>query len=118
MPKNKQNPVLAAFQAKLEKEFSGRLACNSEINMIATLIAGNDLGFLSEKRADLLLARLVEVKMEIADELINDSRDDKALEHTKAVLARRIKQILGDDGWSRCKQLFPLLKDYWEEENG
>lgn len=31
----KQNPVLAAFEAKKEAEFRGRLACNSEINMIA-----------------------------------------------------------------------------------
>ena len=115
MPKNKQNPVLAAFQAKLEKEFQGRLDCHIEIDMVAMLIAGNDLGFIGEKRADLFLERLIEVKMEIADELINDAKDDKQLEHTKAVLARRVKQILGDDGWSRCKQLFPLLKDYWED---
>ena len=111
----KQNPILAAFEAKKEAEFQGRLACNTEVNMIATLIAGNDLGFLGEKRADLLLARLVEVKMEIADALLSDAKDDKDLEHTKATLARRVKQILGPDGWDRCKKLFPLLRDYWED---
>lgn len=111
----KQNPILAAFEAKKEAEFQGRLACNTEINMMATLIAGNDLGFLAEKRADLLLARLVEVKMEIADDLIADAKDDKELEHTKYTLARQMKQILGADGWNRCKQLFPLLRDYWED---
>lgn len=111
----KQNPLLAAFEAKKEAEFQGRLACNSEINMIATLIAGNDLGFIGEKRADLLLARLVEVKMELADDLLDDAKDDKELTYTKATLARRVKQILGSDGWNRCKQLFPLLRDYWEE---
>ena len=111
----KPNPILAAFEAKKEAEFLGRLACNTEINMIAMLIAGNDLGFLAEKRADLLLARQVEVKMEIADDLVSDAKDDKDLEHTKYVLARQVKQILGKDGWNRCKQLFPLLRDYWED---
>ena len=111
----KQNPMLAAFEAKKEAEFQGRLACNTEINMMATLIAGNDLGFLAEKRADLLLARLIEVKMEIADDLIADAKDDVELVHTKATLARQMKQILGADGWSRCKQLFPMLQDYWED---
>lgn len=111
----KQNPLLAAFEAKKEAEFMGRLACNTELNMMAALIAGNDLGFISEKRADLLLARMVEVKMQIADCLVADAKDDKELTYTKAALARRVKQILGPDGWNRCKQLFPLLRDYWEE---
>ena len=111
----KQNPILAAFEAKKEAEFQGRLACNTELNMIATLIAGNDLGFLAEKRADQFLARLVEVKMEIADVLIEDAKDDVELQYTKHVLARRVKQIMGPDGWDRCKQLFPLLRDYWED---
>ena len=66
----KQNPILAAFEAKKEAEFQKRLACNTELNMMATLIAGNDLGFISSKRADLLLTEIVEVKMEIAAILI------------------------------------------------
>lgn len=111
--KNKQNPILAAFEAKKEKEFQGRLACNSEINMMATLIAGNDLGFIGTKRADLLLAQIVETKMQIADEIISDTKDDETMEYTKADLARRLQKILGPDGWERCKMLFPLLRDYW-----
>ena len=107
----KQNPLLAAFEAKKETEFMGRLACNTEIN----LIAGNDLGFLAEKRADLLLAEVIETKIQIADQLVADAADDASLAYTKAVLARRVKQILGPDGWNRCKQLFPLLIDYWED---
>lgn len=111
----KPNPVLAAFEAKKEAEFMDRLACNTEINMIATLIAGNRLGFLGEKRADLLLAEQMEVKSEIADILLKDAKDDPNLTYTKADLARTVKQILGPDGWNRCKKLFPLLRDYWEE---
>jgi hypothetical protein len=111
----KKNPLLEAFEAKLEAQYQGRLACNSEIGMIAVLIAGNDLGFIGEKRADLLLAQLVETKMKIAEDLIKDSAVDKDLTYTRADLARRLKQILGPDGWSRCRELFPLLRDYWDD---
>lgn len=111
----KQNPLLAAFEAKKEREFTGRLACNTEINMMAMLIAGNDLGFIGEKRADLLLTRHVEVKMQLADDLLKDAEADPGLTYTKADLARRLKQILGKDGWTRCRELFPLLRDYWDD---
>lgn len=93
MAKNKQNPLLAAFEAKKEAEFTGRLACNTEINMMAMLIAGNDLGFIAEKRADLLLVKHVETKMQIADELLQDAEADKELTYTKG--AGRLEPLQG-----------------------
>ena len=112
---NKPNPILAAFEAKKEAEFKGRLSCNSEINMIAMLIAGSRLGFLAEKRADLLVEEQIAVKMEIADVLLKDAKDDPSLAYTKADLARSVKQILGADAWKRHQKLFPLLHEYWED---
>lgn len=113
----KQNPILAAFEAKKEAEFQQRLAKNTEINMIAMLIAGNDLGFLGPARAGLLLKSQVEVKREIAAALLADAKDDPTLTYTKADLARRVKQILGPAEWVRCQKLFPLLSDYWEDDS-
>ena len=111
----KPNPILAAFEAKKEAEFSQRLARNTEINMIAMLIAGNNLGFLGPARAGRLLEEQVEVKMRIADELLQDAKDDPSLVYTKYDLASRLKSILGPDEWARCQELFPLLRDYWVE---
>ena len=111
---SKYNPVLAAFEAKKEREFQGRLACNSEVGIMAALIAGNNLGFIANKRADLFLEEIIAVKMKIAESLLQDSKDDKTLEYTRADLARSVKKILGDEGWGRCKHMFPFLKDYWE----
>lgn len=28
-------------------------------------------------------------------------------------LARRVKQVLGEEDWERFKELFPLLREYW-----
>lgn len=111
----KPNPILAAFERMKEQEFMQRLHRNSEINMIAMLIAGNNLGFLGEKRAGALLDEHIEVKMKLAQDLVNDSEDDKSLTYTKADIHRRLVQILGEDEWKRVQKLFPLLYEYWEE---
>ena len=112
---NKPNPILAAFEAKKEREFQGRLERNSEIDMISMLIAGSRLGFLGEKRADLLIEEQIDVKMQLAENLLKDAEDDKELTYTKADLARTLQQILGPDGWKKHQNLFPILRDYWVE---
>ena len=123
---NKQNPILAAFEAKLRREFEAekaalearhqqRLAWNSEINLMATLLAGSRLGFVGSKRGDLFLEEILEVKKQLADDMAEDAKADTSLEYTKADLAGALKQILGADGWDRCKELSTLLYEYWNE---
>ena len=53
--------------------------------------------------------------MKIAKDLVDDAETDKEMTYTKADLARRLKQILGRDGWIRCRGMFPLLQDYWDD---
>lgn len=79
------------------------------------LFAGSDLGFLSEKRAGVLLDEVVDIKMQLAQALLTDSDDDPTLTYTKADIHRRLVQILGKDEWKRVQTLFPLLHEYWEE---
>lgn len=125
----KANPILDAFERKLRAEFAQRVAAmeadyhrrlarNTEINLIAMLIGGNDCGFLGPARAGLLLDAQLETKMKIAEELIADSEDDPQLEYTRYDLARRVQQILGPDEWVRCQGLFPLLREYWVKPDG
>ena len=122
----KQNPILAAFEAKLraefaqekaqmEADFKDRLSMNTEINLISMTLAGSRLGFLGEKRAGAFLEEQVETKMKLADDLLKDAEDDPSLEYTKADLARSMIQVLGPDNWPRYQYLFPLLHDYWVE---
>lgn len=117
MAAKKQNPILAAFEAKKEAEYSQRLARNTEINLMAMLIAGSRLGFLGEKRAGLLLDEQIGVKIKLADALLADAKDDPSLVYTKADLFRSLHQILGPAEWVRCQKLFPLLYEYWEEDD-
>ena len=109
---------LVEFNAQKEAEFDQRLGRNTEINMIAMLIAGNDLGILGEKRADPMLEDHIDVKMRLVDELLEDAENDPDLVYTIYDLASRVKSILGVEGWAKYQKLFPMLRDYWiEEEN-
>lgn len=107
----KPNPVLAAFEAKLEAQFAMRRQTHEEINMISLIIAADD-----EEVPEVgnLLFRYIQTKMKLAKDLIEDSESDPTLVYTKADLARRVKSVLSAEEWVEYRELFPLLRDYWE----
>lgn len=108
----KQNPILARFEAMKEAQFKARMAIHTEINLLGLIIAADD-----EELADVgsLLMRFIQVKMKLAEDIVEDSRADPSLVYTKADVARRVKSVLSREDWERYRELFPLLKDYWEE---
>lgn len=106
----KKNPILEAFEAKLEAQYQLRLAHNSEISMLGLIIAADDENI---ENVGGLLFRYIETKMQIAKDIVSDSKDDKTLTYTRCDLARRVKQVLGEEDWERFKELFPLLEEYW-----
>ena len=108
----KTNPILAAFEAKKEAEYKLRLQKNSEIKLIAALISANNCLHVGPGRASGFLEELVDVNMQIAIEIVNE--DDPELLYTKHNLAKRLKQILGKEGWEKYRELFPLLREYWD----
>lgn len=110
----KQNPLLAAYEAKFEAEFQQRLSIHSEIDLISDLIAANNELKVGAGRAGFFLAEKIDVKMQIAEEIIRE--DDPELLYTKHNLAKRLKQILGKDNWMKYRHFFPLLREYWEWE--
>lgn len=126
---SKPNPILAAFEAKLRKEFAEMMAAYKaerdlefregmsradEISCIAFLIAGNDLGIIGTKRAGPLLEDAYEVKEKFCRDLLKDAEDDAELTYTKSTIAKRLKSIMGRESWEKHRELFPLLRDYWE----
>lgn len=106
----KPNPLLASFEAMKEREYQLRLAHNSEIGMLGLIISADDEGI---EDVGGLLFRYIETKMQIAKDIVTDSVDDKTLTYTRADIARRVKQVLGEEDWERFRELFPLLREYW-----
>ena len=108
----KQNPLLAQFEAMKEAQFKERTAIHTEINLLSLVISADD-----EEIVDVggLLERFIATKMKMAEQIVDDSKVDPSLVYTKADVARRVKSVLSKEDWERYRELFPLLKDYWED---
>lgn len=112
----KPNPLLAAFEAKKEAEFSGRQARLSEIDLIAHLLSCHeDLG-VDPGRAEKCLNGFLESKLEVAEAIIRESDEDDLGEFsvTQRDLARQLKSILGADNWQKYQHMFPMLEPFWD----
>lgn len=124
-----QNPLLAAFEAKLRKEFAEelkeydrlkeaefdeRLARNTEIERIAMLMSGNEFGIIGQKRSGLLLEEQIDTKIQIAKAIMEDDNPD--LIKVKHDIAKRLKATMGRENWEKHCHLFPLLREYWPWE--
>ena len=119
----KPNPLLAAFEAKKEAEFTGRLACNSEIDLITLMLTVNEELQVGPGRAGRVFNAFLANKMEIAETINadwgpdNDKRTgDKELLRVKKNLAKRLREIFSPEDWEKVRTMFPLLRDYWEVE--
>lgn len=121
MPK-KPNPILAAYGAKKEAEFMERLGRNTEMDLIALLISANRELQVGPGRAGYLLAEFLDVKMQLAGQLLADVGDsnkrdgngDPEFLHTKNDWATALQKILGPDNWQKYRELFPVCREYWE----
>lgn len=123
----KQSGMIAQLTSRYEQSTKERLKGMGEIYMIALLISANDELKVGPGRAPGFLEKFLEVKTEIALELTKDVGDSRRHKNgngdpeflkTKNDLAKRVRQILGRDGWIRFRDLFPLLSDFynWEDE--
>lgn len=115
----KQNPMLAAFEARLEANYKQRLEINSEFDLIALMITVNDELQVGPGRAGKVLEAFLVNKVELANTIHEDygpdkDTGDKEILHTKAQYARRLRSIFSPEDWVRLREWFPLLRDYWE----
>ena len=114
----KQNPMLAAFEAKLEKNYKERLEINSEFDMIALMKTVHDELGVGPGRAAKILNAFLANKVEIAETIHEDYGDkdsgDKEILHTKKQYAQFLKSIFKPEDWDDVKYWFPLLREYWE----
>ena len=117
-----QNAYLARQHAKKEAEFSVRLAAHTEVKLMALLISANRELKVGAGRAPFLLAEFIDVEAQIAKDILDDIGDshkkngngDPEFLYTKRNLAVTLRRILGPDAWKQYRELFPMLREYWE----
>ena len=116
---NKQNPLLAAFEARLEANYQQRLEINSEFDMIAFMKTVHEELNVGPGRAFKVFNAFMANKLEIAEMIHEDYGDkdngDKEILHTKASYAKLLRRIFSPSDWEQVKIWFPLLKEYWED---
>lgn len=116
---SKQNPMLAAFEAKLEANYKQRLEVNSEFDMIAFMKTVNEELGVGPGRAFKVFNAFMANKLEIAETIHEDygpdkDTGDKQILHTKSSYAKMLRRIFGLENWQKVKIWFPLLYEYWE----
>lgn len=118
---DKQNPLLAKFEAKLEANYRERLLRSEEIDRIAFMKTIHEDLQVGPGRAGKLLNDFVANRMEIAEMIHEDYGDkkkgegDQQLLHTKATIAKWLRRIFSKEDWLEKRVFFPLLKEYWED---
>lgn len=114
----KTNPMLAAFEAKLEANYKQRLEINSEFDMIAFMKTVHEELGVGPGRAFKVFNAFMANKLEIAETIHEDYGDkdsgDKQILHTKSSYAKLMRRIFGLESWQKVKIWFQLLRDYWE----
>jgi hypothetical protein len=114
----KQNPMLAAFEARLEANYQQRLGINSEFDLIAFMKTVHEELGVGPGRAFRVFNAFMANKLEIAETIHADYGDkdsgDKEILHTKKKYAKLMKRIFKPEDWQNVKIWFQLLREYWE----
>lgn len=102
--------------AARREELNGLIACARELDLMAHILTVHDAHGIGPGRAEKDL-QVYRVQSEAIFDLINDDgKVDRDLSYSMKVLADRLKAILGPENWRKYQANFPLLRDYWEEE--
>lgn len=98
MAKNKrgQNPLLASYEAIWEARYTARLREALRIGEDANLIAADDVIGLTEEQANELKRIYRETVFEITKMVVEDSKDDRDVEWSRAKVDDRIRSIVGE----------------------
>ena len=95
MPK-KQNPILAAYEAKLEARYRRKLHIANQMGLDAALIAANEVLGLGPGRAQKFGEAYINTINEMARMISDDGQDDPRLDWSTATIDKRLSAIMGD----------------------
>ena len=106
MPPKKQNPLLAAHEAMLQKRYDASLRVQRAFVLASAMMAANDVFGMGKGRAEKYQDTCINYLKEIAKTVLKDSEDDKDVEWSKAKVEQRLRQILGDELYEKHKHLY------------
>ena len=98
MAKKKQNPILAAHEAKLEAQYRRKLTVTMQMCFDVAVITANDVFHMGASRAKVFEQKYTENYAKICAMLLEDECDpDLAYSHTK--IDERLKEIVGAENF-------------------
>jgi hypothetical protein len=97
MARNKTNPLLASFEAKLEARYRQQLKFSNQLGLDAAMIAANEVLGLGAGRAAKFRSVYIKTINEMAAMLAEDGKDDPELEWSIATIDKRLQSIMGDN---------------------
>ena len=106
MPPKKQNPLLAAYEAKLEAQYDARIRVQRAFMMAAFMMSANETLGMGKGRAENFQNTGIAHLKEIAKAVLEDSEADKDVVWSKAKVEQRLRQILGDELYEQYKHLY------------
>ena len=120
---NGMKPGQNAFLAKLQAQAAAREAPRSEahvqIDTMAMLFAVNDELQVGPGRSPGVVNSFLNWKLDIADAIVKELDEDQSKKKefivVKRNLTKKLKGILGAEGWAQYKTLFPILEEFWED---
>lgn len=92
----KPNPLLAAYEAKLERVYRRKLEIANQMGLDAAMIAANEVLGMGAGRAEKFRSVYIRTLNEMAKLLAEDSMDDPELDWSTATIDRRLQPIMGD----------------------
>lgn len=92
----KTNPLLAAFEAKLEARYRRKLEVSTQLGLDAAIIAANEVLGLGAGRAAKFRSVYIKTMNEMATMLAEDGKDDPELDWSIETIDKRLRSIMGD----------------------
>lgn len=99
MAKNKQNPLLAKYEAMWEARYRRQLHIAMQMGLDAGMIAANETLGMGAGRAEKFKKAYIDAINEISHMTVVDDKDDPEFTWTRAKLDERLKKIVGEDNF-------------------
>lgn len=97
--KKKQNPVLAAYEAKLEAQYQRKLTVTMQMCFDVAVITANDVFKMGAGRAKQFEQKYSENYAKICAMMIEDESDPD-LEYSRAKIDERLLAIVGEENFA------------------